>query len=1105
MRLQIQGTWMKTSLLMALVMTAPMAVGLSGCEVDPQMDWSGADGLSLDGVQAHHLTAGDEALANDHEALLAQEPVSGGVGALVLPSGDALELTGLTVDATASAGMADVTVLHTFHNPLEAQVEGKFVFTVPAGAIVTGLKMKVSGKWMSGEIVERRKAERIYRQIVDRMRDPALLRWQGDGRLELRIFPIEAESDKLIELRLLVPLRGLNRNATGRAESAESPDAVLRYGLGGQRSTVPIGRVVIRTDGVERFSGTDVDRSHVVTLPFTQQRTQPWVQQHGATRFVSVPLRLPKPPKQAASASRTVVVLVDRSRSALESVGMQEEVLRAVLQAGEADDQFIVAKTDISCEPDPTGFSRTDDLAIDRAVTWVLGGEPDGASDLGQALRCARQLFSGQPTEGRQVVLVGDGVATWGELDEAKLLASAKAIGAPIHAAAVGKATAVALLRGLTMATGGQVFVPRTAGAVARFGQFIAQAARMGRWRDVRVTSASGVVQPSELGTLFGQQQPWVVVQVPPGAPMPTALRVTSARNRTGWRLPIGEDVRPATGLRQRFGQHAVHALQQQSAKPAEIVTASQRYGVLSKYTALLVLESEEAYKRFGIKRRAQQASDNPTVSGADLESISGGPSVSPDRIQPGDPEVRVPAPKDARRVTVTLPWGERLRAKWEPASDHGPAAWVARFLVDLSVPEGRYPLHIEVVHADGHQTTQELQLTVDTTAPSIRLTVTRSWRGTFVVRARQLAPVGARDARGVEVRMPDGQVVPLTALRLGVFVGRWRPAMRVSWPLTVEAFAIDRSLNQRSAKLTLRRSGEVVRMGPGRMGQLPTANHPGDLHGVVVPKVGMDITHLVRWQGKWIAGTLADGLWTRKNDQPWQRLQTGAPVDRRINRLQVGAQGALWVATTRGLYKITQRHEVQAWGIADGLPASDVHSLWVPTSSRTDLHLIAGTARGAVLLTKKGRIKPLGIKQGLPVRAVWDVVQTGDGAIWLGSSWGAYRYHDGVAERFSVATGHLTDDWVTALSTDGQRVFVGTYQGGVTQLAPAGDDTFVAAHLGGRHINLGGLHIHRGTLWASTMEGAMTAKLIGNESAGKLGFQAAKRRNVTAVGVHGD
>jgi hypothetical protein len=116
----------------------------------------------------------------------------------------------------------------------------------------------------------------------------------------------------------------------------------------------------------------------------------------------------------------------------------------------------------------------------------------------------------------------------------------------------------------------------------------------------------------------------------------------------------------------------------------------------------------------------------------------------------------------------------------------------------------------------------------------------------------------------------------------------------------------------------------------------------------------------------------------------------------------------------------------------------------------------------------------------------VWAFAEAG-GSLWLGTTTGVYRgpatgwsTKDGaddaaaVAERwqrFSVATGHLKDDWVTALAVKDGVVFAGTYNGGITRLDDDGD-RIVATQLAGGWINPSGLRWDGDRLLAATMDG---------------------------------
>src|SRR5262249_48186908 len=89
--------------------------------------------------------------------------------------------------------------------------------------------------------------------------------------------------------------------------------------------------------------------------------------------------------------------------------------------------------------------------------------------------------------------------------------------------------------------------------------------------------------------------------------------------------------------------------------------------------------------------------------------------SVTPERVKPGDPAVRVRAPREAT-VRVYLPaWGEVKRARW--SEDEG--LWIARFLVPADTRDGTYPVKVEIAHADGRKEWVEQSISIDTAAPA--------------------------------------------------------------------------------------------------------------------------------------------------------------------------------------------------------------------------------------------------------------------------------------------------------------------------------------------------------------------------------------------------
>ncbi len=215
-----------------------------------------------------------------------------------------------------------------------------------------------------------------------------------------------------------------------------------------------------------------------------------------------------------------------------------------------------------------------------------------------------------------------------------------------------------------------------------------------------------------------------------------------------------------------------------------------------------------------------------------------------------------------------------------------------------------------------------------------------------------------------------------------------------------------------------------------------------------------------------WV-GTFDHGVAIFENGA-WKRF-THAKLDHRVNALLVDGT-KIWVATATGL-SVIDGTTVSQLGKRDGLPARGVLSL----AKMRDGRILAGTMHGAAILGE-GRPVSIGLKQNLEATNVWAVAEDADGSIWLGTTTGLYRGRADDKEwtRYSVATGHLRDDWVMALAPRGSAIWAGTYKGGVTRF-DVSSGVVTATPLGDGWINPGGLSWHGDTLYASTMEGVRT------------------------------
>ena len=104
------------------------------------------------------------------------------------------------VDVNIKDQVATTRVDQVFINDNTWDAEGTYIFPLPEGAAVSDFVMWVDGKPVRGEILEADQARAIYNDIVQRMKDPALLEYAGRKALKASIFPIPPGGERRIEL-----------------------------------------------------------------------------------------------------------------------------------------------------------------------------------------------------------------------------------------------------------------------------------------------------------------------------------------------------------------------------------------------------------------------------------------------------------------------------------------------------------------------------------------------------------------------------------------------------------------------------------------------------------------------------------------------------------------------------------------------------------------------------------------------------------------------------------------------------------------------------------------------------------------------------------------
>jgi tetratricopeptide (TPR) repeat protein len=493
-------------------------------------------------------------------------------------------------------------------------------------------------------------------------RDPALLDWKRGGRFELRVFPIPAKGARTIKLaytQVVTPRGGWRQYVYPLPHSADGSTVADQFSVDVEVRDAAKGTV--RAAGYDLTA--DPARGTVTALTLAQTGFVPrgdlvvtyhpdhdselraWtfagnaavapddklsqkqnvgidpavVAEQRAVAADSRPTAVlalrPQLPRWTTTKPHDYMIVLDDSQSMVgERFTRATELASALVQQMDRRDRFSVMACDADCRS--LGDLREPSVqSAAEAAKW-LGAQPAaGASDVVTAIRTARDALTSSDRE-RWVLYVGDGFATTGfrrvadveralagssvhvttigigsDADEAVLAAAARGAGGTYFAWLPGEKTGTAALAALESTYGSalsdvKLELPAGLADVApaqlptiRAGEEVLVAARMTGAVDGEV-----VLRGTVAGQPFEQRYPLHVAAASSAAGNSFVSRLWAS-------LAIAERERAGTGDDR-----------------AKIVALSQAYGVMSRDTSLLVLESPAMFDAFGVDRRVPES-----------------------------------------------------------------------------------------------------------------------------------------------------------------------------------------------------------------------------------------------------------------------------------------------------------------------------------------------------------------------------------------------------------------------------------------------------------------------------------------------------------------
>jgi tetratricopeptide (TPR) repeat protein len=547
---------------------------------------------------------------------------------------EALELAAHDVDVVIRDGVALTQIEEAFVNNSGRTVEATYRFALPSSASITRLALEVNGRIEEGEVLERARAKRIFKEIVDdsvRPRDPALLEWERGSTFSMKIFPIQPGETKRVFLSYVEPA------------AMQGGAARYVYPLGGPAGAPTAGRFSIDVD-IQNAHGiasvrtplypTDVragtDRASVsfsangyapsvdfaVEYAVAQKPAEMRVAAQTETNGAAYAMLLASPDAGAAPAGlsrkgKRLLAVVDTSYGTADELHAlaAATVLELAATLGRGDEINVLA-CDSGCRSMAQRFEPIDERVLDRAREFLDDNPPGGASDILGALERAFSLAAdGRPTT---VVYLGDGVPTAGETDPGRIVDLAARTAPPnvrVQAIGIGPNVDALLLDALAAALGGASYDLSLGEAPAEAAWNVSRRLWSAGLVNVAVEWPVGVrsAYPQRIGFVPADSEVAFFAQLDGGAVSgDVVLRGTTVDGApVERRYPISVQAPPpAPGFIGRlFAKAHIDHLQLVGGSNQEIIDTSRRMRVASRLTSWIVLENQRMYDRFNVQR----------------------------------------------------------------------------------------------------------------------------------------------------------------------------------------------------------------------------------------------------------------------------------------------------------------------------------------------------------------------------------------------------------------------------------------------------------------------------------------------------------------------
>lgn len=560
-------------------------------------------------------------------------------------------IASLEIQATIRNGVAQVTVNQGFENRGNVVSEASAVFPLPYDAAVQGMTFLVDGKEIPGKLLNADEARRIYQDYVRRSQDPALVQWIGTGMLKTNVFPIPPGATRVVTIQysqvvtyrdgqidLKLPLGAAGFTSEPIDKTKISVRIVSEKTLGNIYSpthTVNIQRnpsqdATVNLELTDHVPKTDFrllieERKGDISASLLSYR--PNSSEEG---YFLMMIHPDFPVTKQDDVSKNIVLVLDKSGSMRgEKMEQARNALIYVLKNISPNDHFAVVLYDSQIQSFRESLVPATNENRDAAIAFVKQMEASGGTNIDGALDTAFRTLKDNERPS-YIVFLTDGEPTVGERDPRRIVTNAVTANkqrARILSFGVGHDVNSRLLDQISRDCFGQTFLvapqENIEESVSKLYTRIGQVALADvRWQAILDNGSAydgfRQVYPSKIQDLFSGDQVTLLGRYKNS--FEGKLQLEGMLGKQALKFEQAVKLENSTGSEHSYiaalwATRRVGAIIDEidlegsrAELVRELVDLSQRYGIITPYTAFL---AEEPNARFAGRAREARTMDN--------------------------------------------------------------------------------------------------------------------------------------------------------------------------------------------------------------------------------------------------------------------------------------------------------------------------------------------------------------------------------------------------------------------------------------------------------------------------------------------------------------